>query len=560
MDPLADRWSRVRLLIVVVLVLGMVGSGAVAGVTGVDGVSPAVAQPEVPDPEADDEDGDDAEDEADDEDGEDAEDEDEEEVPVGVADGDDEEDDDDEAEDGAEDDEDDPTADLESPYADDGEDSGGGGFNGGGTAGGASDVTDEEGEGTVAGAINAIAVFLAEASANVIQWILAGSYELAVGTPVPENAGWLGIFGEPTNEPFATLFADLHETWLFPLTLSFFVLALLISGSVLPFSGFIGKYSASRWVALAFATVLAMSLSWPIVTTLHLASDTVATTIAPSGDEITDSDGIETLVASAGPIAAGLYVTNGIKIIIYALIYGMRYFLLLMVLPYIFGLALAVSLFAPWRKLRSFASGVLWLHVSLLLIPIATAVLFRGAYLVDWSFGVEGLANLLLIMGLLVAAIAIPIWMMYKATTMTGMLAGAAAGAGASLAARDSYKPKSIGYAKSAPGKAMSAGRSIRNAPNRAREMSSSAADRATALRNGDLDALRPSFSSSSSSASAASSSGSSSTAGAGSRSGGTQAERVREYLDDSRENVKSLDQILTERNQSRTQPTGGAD
>ena len=532
MDSLADRRNRVRLLVVVAVVLGMVGSGAVAGIA-VDGVTPAAAQPEVPDPEVyadedadaeDDEDGADTEDDEDDEGddtddaeeegGEDAEDEGE--VPVGVTDG------DDEAEDGAEDDEDDPTADLESPYADDGEDSGGGGFNGGGMTGGASDVTDEEGEGTVAGAINAIAVFLAEASANVIQWILGGSYELVVGTPVPENAGWLGIFGEPTNEPFATLFADLHETWLFPLTLSFFALALLISGSVLPFSGFIGKYSASRWVALAFATVLAMSLSWPIVTALHLASDTVATTIAPSGDEITDSDGIATLVASAGPIAAGLYVTNGIKIIIYALIYGMRYFLLLMVLPYIFGLVLAVSLFAPWRKLRSFASGVLWLHVSLLLIPIATAVLFRGAYLVDWSFGFDGLANLLLIMGLLVAAIVIPIWMMYKATTMTGMLAGAAAGAGASLAARDSYKPNSIGYAKSAPGKAMSAGRSIRNAPNRAREMSSSAADRATALRSGDLGALRRNFTSSSSSSPSSLSSSSSSS------SGGTQAERKR--------------------------------
>jgi hypothetical protein len=512
MDSRSDRQSRVRLLVVVVLVLGMVGSGAVAGVAG---VSPAIAQPEVPDPEADDAEDEEVEDdEGDDTDegGEDeAADEDEEEVPVGVANGDnDDEDDDAEDADEAEDDEDDPTADLESPYADDGEDSGGGGFNGGGMTGGSSDVTDEEGEGTVGQALNAIAVFLAEASVNVVQWVLGGSYELVVGTPVPENAGWLGIFGEPTNEPFATLFADLHETWLFPLTLSFFVLALLISGSVLPFSGFIGKYSASRWVVLAFATVLAMSLSWPIVTALHLGSDTVAATIAPSGDEITDSDGIATLVASAGPLAAGLYITNGIKMIVYALIYGMRYFLLLMVLPYIFGLALAVSLFAPWRKLRSFASGVLWLHVSLLLIPIVTAILFRGAYLIDWSFGFEGMANLLLIMGLLVAAIAIPIWMMYKATTMTGMVAGAAAGAGASLAARDSYKPKSIGYAKSAPGKAISAGRSIRNAPNRAREMSSSAADRATALRNGDLGALRRNFTPSSSS------------------SGGTQAERKR--------------------------------
>ncbi|MFL9594366.1 hypothetical protein ACKC5O_20575, partial [Aeromonas schubertii] len=84
------------------------------------------------------------------------------------------------------------------------------------------------------------------------------------------------------------------------------------------------------------------------------------------------------------------------------------------------------------------ASAALWLHASLLVIPIVVAILFRSAYLVDWSFGAEGLVNLLLIMGLLVATIAIPIWMMYKATTMTGMLSSAVGGAGASLAARSS--------------------------------------------------------------------------------------------------------------------------
>ena len=609
MELLLDRRSRVRLLIVVVLVLGMVGSGAVAGI---DGASPAAAQPEVPDPEADDaaEDEDDGVDEADTEDDDGSE------IPVGPADTEGGDAGDDDSEDAEDDDEgvgiggDDPEgtdAEDDSPeeppegvsaeeyyddeqldewqeYADEMPE--------------IDDVRDleaqeahdifvlaeEREEETEEGTTEQVgpsdgapsagelleggAAWFAEAAAGLVEFVFEGSLELVVGTPVPENAGWLGIFGEPTNEPFTSLFTDLHETWLFPLTLAFFLFALLIGASVLPFSGFIGKYNASKWITMAFATILAISLSWPIVTAMHAMADAVAMSIAPSGEELIDSEGIETIVASAGPAAAALYVGLGVKMIVYAFLFGMRYFLLLMVLPYIFGLALAVSLFAPWRKLRTIASGVLWVHVSLLVIPIVVAILFRGAYVIDWGFGVEGLANLLLVMGLLVATVLIPVWMMYKATAMTGMVAGAVGGAGTSLAARDSYKPKSIGYAKSTPGAALAAGQSIRNAPNRAREVGKSArampsrmADRATALRNGDLDGLRPSFSSpsSSSASSSGSSSPSGSGSGAGSRSGGTQAERIREHLDDSSKNVKSLDQILNDRNQSRNH-SGGAD
>lgn len=412
---------------------------------------------------------------------------------------------------------------------------------------GTGDAIDTATDSSAGAFLDGTASWVAEGASNFIVGIFAGTYELAVGTPVPENAGWMGLFGEPTNEPFASLFTDLHETWLFPLSLSFFLLALLISASVLPFSGFIGRYSASKWILMAFVTILAISLSWPIVTAMHALSDTVGAAIAPSGEELTQTNqGLETLVASAGPTAAALYFTMGVKMVLYALIYGMRYFLLLMVMPYIFGLAVAVSIFAPWTRLRSFGSMIVWQYVGLLIMAWPMALLFRAAYIIEWGFTLDGLANLLLVMGALVAGVVIPVVIAYQMTKLTGTLTGAVRGAGASMAARESYTPKTVRYAKNAPSKAREIGQSARAAPSRAR-------DRVTALRGGDLNALRPSFTSGSPSAATGSGAGSGSTG-----RGSTQAERKQAATDGG--SFRTLDEIFNERNQTGNRSSGGAD
>lgn len=297
--------------------------------------------------------------------------------------------------------------------------------------------------------LEGIAEWLEEAVLNVVEWIIDGTLGIATGTPTPENAGWMGIFGSPTNEPFAALYTDLHDAWVLPLTLSFLAVSLFLAGAAMPFSGFIGKFQTSRWIALFFVTLIAVALGWPIVTMMHMISDAIGTAIAPSSDELLGSgQGLQTLVTGALPAAGGLYIFTWAKVVTYALIYGMRYFFLLTIMPYVFPFALAVAIAAPWRKLRALGSGILWFHVGLLIVNIPAAILWRVAYIIEWDFGLSGLAGLLMVMGALLAAVVIPIVIMWQLTRMTGVVSGAVGGAATNLRHRDDYTPKTYKHAK----------------------------------------------------------------------------------------------------------------
>lgn len=315
------------------------------------------------------------------------------------------------------------------------------------------------------------AAWVGEAATNVIHWIVGETLGIAVGTPTPENAGWMGIFGEPTNEPFASLYEEIHNAWILPLTLSFFAIAIFLSATAMPFSGFVGRYSASRWVAMMFVALFAVALGWPIVTTLHMLSDSIGTAIAPSSEELLGSgEGLQTLATASVPAAGGLYLFGWVKVMVYALIYGMRYFLLLMIMPYVFPFALAVALTAPWRKLRGMGSMILWAHVGLLIVNLPAALLWRAAFVIEWGFSPSTFVNILMIMGALVAAVVIPVVIMYQTTRLTGVVSGAVGGAATSIRNKDSYTPRSVGHAKAAAGRARDAGRSAVDQAHTARD------------------------------------------------------------------------------------------
>lgn len=388
---------------------------------------------------------------------------------------------------------------------------GGGGqslaYGGGATSGGNS----------AGGMMDGVAEWITEGSLNFIELVISGTFEIVIGTPTPENAGWLGIFGEPTNEPFGSLYTGLYEAWLLPIAVSLFILALLINASAVPFSGFIGGYNASRWVALMFTAAIALGLSWPVVTMLHALSDAIGTAIAPSPEQLTGTEqGIRTILAGSGTAAAALYLSAALNLIIYALIYGMRYFLLLMVMPYVFGPALAVALFAPWSKLRAFGSGVIGAHIGLLITNIPIAILFRAAFLIEWGFSQEGIANLVMVIGALVAGVIIPIVVMYQMTRMAGSVRGVAMGAGAAMAARRSYTPTSARYAK--------------RAGNRARDIGQSAYSRAGSAKERVNATITDNLSRNSRSSRSSSTSGQS--ASRSRNTGGTQASRRRKLND----------------------------
>lgn len=311
--------------------------------------------------------------------------------------------------------------------------------------------------------LDGTAEWAGDAAINVIGWVIEETLELTVGAPTMDNAGWLGIFGEPTSEPFATLFDDLFEAWMFPLTLSFVGMMVLVTGGTIPFSGFIGQYRASRWVSLTVVLIFAVALSWPLVSAMHLLSDTIGTSLAPSADELLGTEqGLQTLGTASIPAAGGLYIFGWIKVMIYALIYGMRYFLLMMVMPYVFPVALSFALAAPSRRLRAFGSSILWLHIGLLIMSWPMALLWRGAYLIDWGFGVGELGSILMVIGAIVAGVVIPVYIAYQMTQLTGVVSGAVGGAASNIRQRDTYKPKTYEAAKKAPSRARDIGQSAR--------------------------------------------------------------------------------------------------
>lgn len=441
----------------------------------------------------------------------------------------------------------------ESESEGDDEDDGGGGLFGGSAPSGTTGTGDGLGptgggsgsDFSVGGMLDGAGEWIGEASLNVIEWVLESTYEIVIGTPTPENAGWMGIFGSPVNEPFAALFEGLYEDIIFPLTLVAMAAAILITGTALPYSGFVGKYRASKWVFMIFVLIFAVALSWPAVTLLHAANDAIGTWAAPSVEELTQTEeGLMTLGTASIPAAGGLYIFGWLVVMKYALIYGMRDFLLLMVFPYIFPLALTAAVAAPWQKLRAMGSGVLWIHFTFVIMNLPMAFMFRGAYLLGglgYVSGFDTLRNMFLMIGALVAGVIIPITMIYMSTRLVGTVASAATGAGAALAARDSYRPKSVDHAQRAGSRARDIGRS-------ARAHAGSARDRVSNYTPGGIGWTGPAAQDHGGTSTSSSSPGGSKK-GRSRNGGGTQASRR-----------KTVNDMLKNRDAARTsgRPRGG--
>lgn len=278
---------------------------------------------------------------------------------------------------------------------------------------------------------------IVERGGAFLEWIYSNTVLELLGTPYPENDGWNGITGTPTNYPYSEVFEPLYEDRIAQFAWYIAIISIFLIAGLIPFSDLIGTYRAHQWSIFTFAMTLAFVLGWPIATWMQKTSHVVGMSLAPPPELVASQDGAITSAVAGTSFAAAIILTAGIKAIIYAVIYGFRY-VILYPAPFAFMPLLVASLAAPHRKLRSLAASLNWQYIGLLVMMWPCAALFHFVYLIQWEFGIQNaVVNTCLVIGVLTAAWVIPVAISYSMFQIQGVAAGTAAGVVAGAAAMD---------------------------------------------------------------------------------------------------------------------------
>lgn len=290
--------------------------------------------------------------------------------------------------------------------------------------------------------------------ANSTVWVLNQSLEVTVGTPVPQDNNDDGIVFVPTNDPWAGLYHQYFIPFIFPLAAVLSLLGMILECGIMPWRALRNPtYSQSRAFVGFILSLTLLVFTMPIITVMHAFVDILATNVAPSSAEMTQSTkGLMNLSAGAilGVVAAyGLGLTQAL---ILAFIYALRYGALF-VLPWFLPLLGALAYNAPHERLSQFASHMIWQYVGLLIQAVPVALLFRAALVMEWDFGFGGLIGVLASVAIFLFAASFPLVTsigMFKAAPSVQTVAAGAAGAMAGSSAAD--------YARQAPGEAARGG------------------------------------------------------------------------------------------------------
>ncbi|MDG5761926.1 hypothetical protein QA600_21630 [Natronococcus sp. A-GB1] len=281
--------------------------------------------------------------------------------------------------------------------------------------------------------VDGIFEWVQDSAVGIIEGVLEGSIEVLIGTPEPGNAGWNGIFGQPTEEPFASLFEPIYEGMILPFTVAILSIIILALTGFLPYSSLVGSYRVYMWIIRLVVAIFALIFAWPVVGWMHQLSNDIAWAFAPESDEILSITGSLTLGSTAAPVAASIYLFGWIKIVLYAFVYFFRYQLLFW-MPFVFPILLILALAAPHKRLRSFGSFGLWQYIGLLIMTWPNAMMFGAAYQLDWGFNVSSFANVGLIFGMFLTGILVPIAIMYAMAQGPGLVTGVMMGTASSAA------------------------------------------------------------------------------------------------------------------------------
>lgn len=238
-------------------------------------------------------------------------------------------------------------------------------------------------------------------------WSLSKAIPLAIGTPVPQNDGWLGVFGEPTGR-FQAGYEAILEDILYPLIPQIVAIAIMAVGILLMLGGLRGRYRAGKLVFAVCAGTVVVGFAWTWASFNHALADAITMAIAPSAEELTDST--ESLAKSAGgPIAAalGIATVGWGEAIAIAVIYGGRR-ALLEAGPYGMAFILLVQFFGPHRYVRIIGTVAHLQYLALVYMTVPAAIIFRIAYSLNWAFSPEGAVNVFVTLGLFLGVIIWP--------------------------------------------------------------------------------------------------------------------------------------------------------
>ena len=276
--------------------------------------------------------------------------------------------------------------------------------------------------------------------------ILKKVYGLAFSTKVPQNDGWEGILGTPTNEPFKPLHEQLLQNKLYPLLNYLLGTAVILMGLSLVVNPLMSRFRALD-LFIKFASFLLLYVSaWAIVTIMHGVVDDITIWLRPS-EQAMGALATNVTKLSAGAVGAYFVGAGGILTSVFGLglELGLRRVALQYFFPYIFPVLLLLLYASPWRRLKSLASVVLWQYVNVLTMVIPMALLLKAAAVVSFSTS-SGVVSMLVLVALFLFAVSIPGITTYTFLQVPGTAARAGYSAAAGAAAYAGTAKEKLGW------------------------------------------------------------------------------------------------------------------
>jgi hypothetical protein len=157
---------------------------------------------------------------------------------------------------------------------------------------------------------------------ETIRPVLGVAMEFVVGTPAPENTGWRGIIGTPTNSTtnsslsqgvWQTGYSEVYIDYSFLYSFVFLMVFAISLIGIYPWQGLLHSYAKYKVVSAVVLATLILTLWWPTGTFLLKISDAVATSIAPSPTELTNSIG-SVLKASSSTNSRFGYLNRPVRV------------------------------------------------------------------------------------------------------------------------------------------------------------------------------------------------------------------------------------------------------
>lgn len=309
-------------------------------------------------------------------------------------------------------------------------------------------------------------------------------YNLAFSTPVPENDGWHGIFGEPTNatgsgenatnatgsgqnvtrhamgsggnptnatnasnswgqvlgissdKTYNQLHQQLLMDKLYPLLNYVLGIGVVVLGLSLTVNPLMSRFRIINLITKFVTFLVLYAFSWGTITLMHGVVNDITMWLRPSSAEL------QSLVANfdkigAASVAAYFAGSGGIfsTVVGMGLELAVRHLALVYFLPYVFPVLVLMLYLSPWQRLKSFASMGIWQYVNILTMVIPMAVFLKAAVIVNFS-PTNGIGGILVLLALFGLAVIVPVIQTYFFIQIPGTAAWAAKSAGSAAASR----------------------------------------------------------------------------------------------------------------------------